>query len=78
MKYMRQCVLRSGNSHTTAWIDESGAKRGKSITLTDSDSPKKIWVVEQVYARRITATEAKEQARASVKFANAGSLAKDK
>ena len=60
MKYYRQCTFKSGNSTTTAWIEERGAKVGKKVTFKDEDE-KRWWEVTAVSDTRMDEQRVKEQ-----------------
>lgn len=45
---MYQCRLRQGETETTAWIEERGAKQGAHVTITDKGMDG-LWRVADVY-----------------------------
>jgi hypothetical protein len=46
-----QCRFRSNNNREeTAWIPESGAKKGKRLYFDGDET--EIWTVEEVFARQ--------------------------
>ena len=53
MDYYRQVRMLSDNFQTVAWIDEAGAKVGKTLKLKDSDDPEREWVVAWASETRI-------------------------
>lgn len=46
--YMKQCVVRKDNVHTTAWLPEEFAHVGKPIQLKQNDSWVRGYQVESV------------------------------
>jgi len=45
--FYRQCNLRNGNSHTTSWLPEEYAVKGKVLKLKkDDESWEDGWIVE--------------------------------
>ena len=48
---MLQLKLVSGTTHMVANVaDDSRIKSGVTVTLKDSDDPKRYWFVEEVYS----------------------------
>jgi hypothetical protein len=73
--FFRQCVLKSENFETVAWIPERGAKVGYQVTLKDSDEPLRLWTVLSASSMRLPMQEALEKAREAIEFKRRGSIA---
>lgn len=52
MKFYRQCLLKSGNTEMTTWIEERGAKDGYWVSL--EDYPEQLWKVVKAYSHRMS------------------------
>jgi len=65
-EFYRQCAFKSGNSTTTAWIDETGIEIGCKVSF--KGQPDKWWEVISVGSHRITKQQAKALERRNVQF----------
>jgi hypothetical protein len=62
--FFKQCKLRSGNTFTTAWIDERFARIGTSMVFKDvEEDEKRRWEVEAVYGIRRNEVDVKDHER---------------